>query len=187
MKKDGKWEYYSGEDPGLKYLYQKGIITQEEYDKGLRVIENKERVSRLNFGVDVNNGLNFRVGDRVPSEAAYSSPRCDTRTVRTRGLGDGGRLPQSGDSGRPGGVPGGQASERFKLVSVPRARLQFMGYAFDPDFRYNVSWAIDHTTWDQEGGNGRARLLDAYVSSWHIPWLTVQARAAAGLVQPCRN
>src|SRR3954463_3315890 len=30
VKKDGKWEYYSGEDPGLKYLYMKGLITQEE-------------------------------------------------------------------------------------------------------------------------------------------------------------
>ena len=38
VKKEGKWEYYSGEDPGLKYLYLKGIITQEEYDKGLKVI-----------------------------------------------------------------------------------------------------------------------------------------------------
>ena len=64
VKKEGKWEYYSGEDPGLKYLYLKGIITQEEYDKGLRVIETKERLSRPNFSVDVNNGLNVRVGDR---------------------------------------------------------------------------------------------------------------------------
>ena len=35
VKKEGRWEYYSSEDPGLKYLYLKGIITQEEYDKGL--------------------------------------------------------------------------------------------------------------------------------------------------------
>jgi hypothetical protein len=28
IKKEGKWEYYSGEDPGLKYLYMKGIITK---------------------------------------------------------------------------------------------------------------------------------------------------------------
>lgn len=25
------------------------------------------------------------------------------------------------------------------------------------------------------GGSGRAGLLDAYISSWHIPWLTIQA------------
>jgi hypothetical protein len=49
-----------------------------------------------------------------------------------------------------------------------------MGYAWDPDFRYNVSWAFDQTPWDQEGGSGRARLLDAYIASWHIPWATIQ-------------
>ena len=42
----------------------KGIITQEEYDKGLRVIETKERLTRPTFNVDVNNGLNIRVGER---------------------------------------------------------------------------------------------------------------------------
>jgi hypothetical protein len=64
VKKEGRWEYYSGEDPGLKYLYLKGLITQEEYDKGLKVIETKERVSKLNFNIDVNNGLNIRVGEK---------------------------------------------------------------------------------------------------------------------------
>jgi hypothetical protein len=64
VKKEGKWEYYSGEDPGLKYLYLKGLITEEEYNKGLRVIETKERVSRINFSVDVNNGLNIHVGEK---------------------------------------------------------------------------------------------------------------------------
>src|SRR5262249_3333097 len=59
--------------------------------------------------------------------------------------------------------------------TVPRVRLQFMGYAFDPDFRYNVSLAMDETAWSQEGGNGRAVLQDAFVSSWHIPWMTIQA------------
>ena len=65
VKKDGKWEYYSGEDPGLKYLYLKGLITEEEYSKGLKVIETKERLTKPNFTIDVNNGLNFRVGGKV--------------------------------------------------------------------------------------------------------------------------
>ena len=64
VKRDGKWEYYSGEDPGLKYLYLKGIITQDEYDKGIKVLEKREQVSKPNFNIDVNNGLNFRVGEK---------------------------------------------------------------------------------------------------------------------------
>ena len=174
VKKDGKWEYYSGEDPGLKYLYLKGIITQEEYDKGLRVIETKEQLSRPSFNIDVNNGLNIRVGEkfflklRLLGQARYSYATYNSAWGTV------------GDSRNPE-ILGGQVEYRAvryqsntSTFSVPRARLQFMGYAFDPDFRYNVSWAFDQTSWDQEGGNGRARLLDAYIASWHIPWATLQ-------------
>ena len=174
VKKEGKWEYYSGEDPGLKYLYQKGLITQEEYDKGLRVVETKERLSKLNFNVDVNNGLNIRIGEKfflklrllTQARYSYSSYNSAWGTV--------------GDSRNPE-ILGGQVEYRAiryqsnsSAFSVPRARLQFLGYAWDPDFRYNISWAFDQTQWDQEGGSGRARLLDAYIASWHIPWATVQ-------------
>ncbi len=54
VKKDGRWQYVSTEDPGLKYLYLKGIITQEEYEKGLSVVQAKERLQTPNFKIDVN-------------------------------------------------------------------------------------------------------------------------------------
>ena len=175
VKRDGKWEYYSGEDPGLKYLYLKGIITQDEYDKGIKVLEKREQVSKPNFNIDVNNGLNFRVGEkfflklRLLTQVRYSHSAYNSAWGTI------------GDSRNPE-ILGGQVEYRAvskqsdsNQFSVPRARLQFMGYAFDPDFRYNISWAFDQTTWDQEGGSGRAGLLDAYISSWHIPWFTIQA------------
>ena len=174
IKKEGKWEYYSGEDPGLKYLYLKGLITQEEYEKGLRVIETKERLSRLNFGVDVNNGLNFRVGDKFFLKLRLLTQVRYTNSDYNKAWGS------IGDSRNPE-ILGGQVEFRAirhqsdsNQFSVPRARLQFLGYAFDPDIRYNISWAFDQTSWDQEGGSGRARLLDAYIASWHIPLATVQ-------------
>ncbi|MDR4479887.1 MAG: hypothetical protein R3B37_09120 [Nitrospira sp.] len=175
VKRDGKWEYYSGEDPGLKYLYLKGIITQEEYDKGLQILEKREQVSKPNFTIDINNGLNVRVGEkfflkvRLLTQVRYSHSAYNSAWGTI------------GDSRNPE-ILGGQVEYRAvskqsdsNQFSVPRARLQFMGYAFDPDFRYNISWAFDQTTWDQEGGSGRASLLDAYISSWHIPWFTIQA------------
>ena len=64
QKKDGRWEYLPSEDPGLKYLLLKGIITQDEYDKGLKVLETRERIVKPNFNIDVNNGLNIRVGSK---------------------------------------------------------------------------------------------------------------------------
>jgi hypothetical protein len=174
VKKEGKWEYYSGEDPGLKYLYLKGIITQEEYDKGLKVLETKERVSRLNFNIDVNNGLNIRVGEKFFLKLRLLTQVRYSYHTYNEGWGT------IGDSRNPE-ILGGQVE--FRAVrhqsntsefTVPRARLQFLGYAFDPDFRYNFSWSLDQTSRDQEGGSGRAKLLDAYVASWHIPLATVQ-------------
>jgi hypothetical protein len=174
VKKDGKWEYYSGEDPGLKYLYLKGIINEEEYNKGLKVLETKERISKPNFNIDVNNGFNIRVGEkfllkvRLLTQARYSYSTFNDAWATV------------GNS-RNAEILGGQVEFRaFRRQSdssqftVPRARLQFLGHAFDPDLRYNVSLAMDSTPWNQEGGNGRATLQDAYISSWHIPWATVQ-------------
>ena len=174
VKKDGKWEYYAGEDPGLKYLYLKGIINEEEYNKGLKVLETKERIAKPNFNIDVNNGLNIRVGEkfllkvRLLTQARYSYSTFNDAWGTV------------GNS-RNTEILGGQVEFRaFRRQSdssqftVPRARLQFLGHAFDPDLRYNVSPAMDSTPWNQEGGNGRAALQDAYISSWHIPWATVQ-------------
>lgn len=174
VRRDGRWQYASAEDPGLKYLYLKGIISQAEYERGLKAIEAKERLRTPNFKIDVNNGLNVHVGEkfllklRILTQVRYS------HSTYNRSWGT------IGDSRNPE-ILGGQVEFRAvkqqsdaNTFTVPRAWLQFMGYAFDPDFRYNVSWAFDQTSWDQEGGSGRARLLDAYVASWHIPVATVQ-------------
>ena len=174
QKKDGRWEYLPSEDPGLKYLFLKSIITQDEYDKGLKMIETKERVSKPNFNIDVNNGLNIRVGSkfmlkmRLLTQVRYSYSTFNDAWGTV------------GDS-RNSEILGGQVEFRaFRRQSdssqftVPRVQLQFLGFAFDPDLRYNLSLQMDSTPFNQEGGNGRATLQDAYISSWHIPWATVQ-------------
>ncbi len=174
VKKEGRWEYYSGEDPGLKYLYLKGLITQEEYDKGLKVIETKERVSKLNFNIDVNNGLNIRVGEKFLLKIRLLEQVRYSHSTFNQAWGTVG-------NSRNEEILGGQVEFRAvkhqsdsSQFTVPRSRLQFMGYAFDPDIRYNISLQMDQTASNQEGSNGQAKLQDAYVSSWHIPWATVQ-------------
>ena len=143
VKKEGKWEYYSSEDPGLKYLYLKGLITEAEYNKGLRVLETKERLAKPNFNIDVNNGLNIRVGDRFFLKMRLLVQTRYTYSTYNQAWGS------IGDS-RNEEILGGQVEFRaFRRQSdssqflIPRARLQFMGYAFDPDFRYNVSLQMD--------------------------------------------
>jgi len=174
QKKDGRWEYTPTEDPGLKYLLLKNVITQEEYDMGLKVIETKERVSKPNFNIDVNNGLNIRVGSkfllkmRLLTQVRYSYSTYNDAWGTI------------GDSRNPE-ILGGQVEYRAvrnqsdaSTFSVPRVQLQFMGHAFDPDLRYNFSVQLNSNPFNQEGGNGRAGLLDAYIASWHIPWATIQ-------------
>ncbi|MBH0183634.1 MAG: hypothetical protein HP490_18680 [Nitrospira sp.] len=174
VKKDGKWEYYSGEDPGLKYLYLKGVITEEEYSKGLKVIETKERVTKPNFNIDVNNGLNVRVGEKFLLKLRLLTQVRYTHSGYNQAWGT------IGDSRNPE-ILGGQVEYRAyryesdsNKFSAPSIQLQFMGHAFDPDLRYNFSMAATQPAYDQEGGSGRFNLLDAYISSWHIPWATVQ-------------
>ena len=70
---------------------------------------------------------------------------------------------------------------RVKFQRTPY-QASFLGYAFDPHFRYNVSLAMDQSPWNQEEATGRAALLDAYVSSWHIPLSTTTSHSN-GLVQ----
>jgi hypothetical protein len=174
QKKDGRWEYLPSEDPGLKYLLLKEIITQDEYDKGLKVLETRERIVKPNFNIDVNNGLNIRVGSkfmlkiRMLTQVRYSYSTFNDAWGTV------------GDSRNPE-ILGGQVEFRAfrrqsdsSQITVPRTQLQFMGFAFDPDLRYNLSLQMNSTPSNQEGGNGRATLQDAYVSSWHIPWATVQ-------------
>lgn len=174
QKKDGRWEYMATEDPGLKYLLLKGIITQDEYDKGFKVIETKERVSKPNFNIDVNNGLNIRVGSKFLLKMRLLTQVRYTFSTYNEAWGT------VGDSRNPE-ILGGQVEFRAirnqsdaSNFTVPQAQLQFMGFAFDPDLRYNFSLQLNQSPFNQEGGSGRAGLLDAYIASWHIPFATVQ-------------
>ncbi len=174
QKKDGRWEYMATEDPGLKYLLVRGIITQDEYDKGFKVIETKERASKPNFSIDVNNGLNIRVGSKFLLKMRLLTQVRYTFSTYNEAWGT------VGDSRNPE-ILGGQVEFRAirnqsdaSNFTVPQAQLQFMGHAFDPDLRYNFSLQLNQNPFNQEGGSGRAGLLDAYVASWHIPFATVQ-------------
>src|SRR5919106_270224 len=137
VRRDGQWQYLSSEDPGLKYLLLKGIITQEEYDRGLKVLETKQRLQEPTFKVDVNNGLNFRVGDRFLLKLRLLTQVRYTHHDYNQAWGT------LGDAKNSPELLGGQVEFRAikrqsdsNTFQVRRTRLQFLGYAFDPNFRY---------------------------------------------------
>ena len=174
LKKEGRWEYMASEDPGLKYLLLKNIISQDEYDKGLRVLETKERVSKPNFTIDVNNGLNIRVGSKFLLKMRLLTQVRYTYSTYNEAWGT------VGDSRNPE-ILGGQVEFRgirnqsdSSTFTIPQAQLQFMGHAFDPDLRYNFSIQLNQNAFNQEGGSGRASLVDAYIGAWHVPFATIQ-------------
>lgn len=174
LKKGEGWEYVPNEDPGLKYLLQKGIITQKEYDTGAKVIAEKERATKPKFDVGVNNGLNIRVGDKFLLKFRLLSQIQFTEHFYNEGWSE------VGDAKNSPELVGGQVEFRgvkkdnnSTTFQVRRTRLQFLGYLFDPDFRYNVSLSSDQNETSPDT-SGNMRLLDAYISSWHLPYATVQ-------------
>jgi hypothetical protein len=122
----------------------------------------------------VNNGLNIRVGSKFLLKMRLLTQVRYTYSTYNDAWGT------VGDSRNPE-ILGGQVEYRAiknqsdaSNFTVPQAQLQFMGHAFDPDLRYNFSVQLNQSAFNQEGGSGRAALLDAYIASWHVPFATIQ-------------
>ena len=172
VKKEGRWEYLTAEDPWGKYLLEKGIITQEEYDEGVRILEARKAATAPNFSITPGNGLNVKAGDRFLLKTRLLLEfRYDGQWYNQawRSLGDAKNFPEFGSavqSVKQNDSPSNAFNLRY-------ARLQFLGYAFDPDLRYNFTLSADQ----QEGnpnGTGNVTVLDATVTSWHLPYATLQ-------------
>ncbi|MGH7231963.1 MAG: porin [Nitrospiraceae bacterium] len=167
VKKGGRWQYLPTEDPGLRYLLEKGLITQEEYDKGARILETRQRARDPGYSVSWGNGLNIKVGEKFFLKLRTQLQLRYTHHEYNQAW----RL--IGDSNNFSAQPDRQNESSASTFGARYIRLQFLGYAFDPDLRYNLTLAADQ----QEGnlnGTGNVSLLDASVTSWHIPYATVQ-------------
>lgn len=160
VRKEGRWQYVPREDPGLKYLFERRMITQEEYDKGLQIIEERRSLSLPTFHVNYGQGLNFKVGDQF--------------FLKLRGLMQF-RFNHNAynDAWRVGDDPN-TAQNRREDGSAPTfgtqvMRLQFLGYAFDPNLRFDVTLGADRPEGSATATGGFG-LVNAYVASWHLPY-----------------
>ncbi len=163
---EGRWQYVTADDPGLKYLLQKGIITQEEYDKGAKLLETRQHLLRPNYDISWNNGLNIKTGDRfllkIRTFLQFQYNLHDYN-LAWRTIGD-----QNNYASSAATVIKHNESTA-DTFDVRRVRLSFLGYAFDPDLRYNLTLQADQSE-GSTSGTGNAALFDAYVASWHIPY-----------------
>jgi hypothetical protein len=172
VKKDSQWIYSTTEDPGLKYLLEKGVITQAEYDQGARILEERQRLLAPTAQISTGNGLNIKVGNRFLLKLrTLLQFRYDSHEFNQawRILGDAKNFPEFGTGIQAVKQNDAQAST-FNLRFV---RLQFLGYAFDPDLRYNFTLAADQSP-GNPNGTGNVSLLDGIVTSWHIPYAILQ-------------
>ena len=99
VKKEGKWEYYSGEDPGLKYLISKALLRRKNMTRVCESLKLKSGFLEPNFGVDVNNGLNVRVGERFFLKLRLLAQARYSYATYNSGLGNRRRLAKSRNLG----------------------------------------------------------------------------------------
>lgn len=170
--KEGRWGYVTREDPALKYLLEKHIITQEEYDEGARIVEEREHPSAPSFHLNYGQGLNIKTGDQFFLKLrGLMQFRFNHNEYNQawRTIGDRNNSPQFVGSGLQ---PVRRTDGAATTMSPQILRLQFLGYAFDPNLRYDVTIGADRP----EGSpiaTGGVSLVNAYVASWHVPYANV--------------
>ncbi|MCS6287117.1 MAG: hypothetical protein H8K08_16985 [Nitrospira sp.] len=168
--KEGRWGYVTREDPALKYLLEKHIITQEEYDEGARIVEEREHPSAPSFHLNYGQGLNIETGDQfflklrglMQFRFNHNEYNQAWRTIGDR----------NNFAGDKPAEAWRRADQSATTLSTQAMRLQFLGYAFDPNLRYDVTIGADR----QEGSptaTGGLSLVNAYVASWHVPYANV--------------
>ncbi len=171
VRKDGRWEYVTGEDPALKYLLEKHLITQGEYDKGAHIIEMRERLSAQPFHINYGQGLNIKTKDnfflKVRGAMQFAFIH-DAYNQAWTTIGNP-NTPRVEDSRF---VPARRAGESAAALSNRIARLQFLGYAFDPNLRFDFTIGADRPV-GSSFSVGNMSLVNFYVASWHVPYANV--------------
>lgn len=171
IKKDGTWQYGPSEDPALKYLLEKRVISQEEYNRGNEIFQNRWRLYAPNFSISWNEGLNIRAGDkfllklRLLTRMRYNY---HTYNDAWSAVGDGNNAPDFTTTLIPNRV-GDASAGSFGLRTL---RLQFMGHAFHPDVRYHLTLTGDvrENNFSGAATAGTVQVLNAYVAAWHFPF-----------------
>ena len=177
VKNGSRWQYSSVEDPGLKYLLQKGVISREEYERGTTVIQDRLRLFTPTYSITTGDGLNIKSGDnfllklRVMLRMRYNY---HTYNQAWRGIGDANNAPDYTTSTTSFANKAGDSSA--SSFGMRTLRLQFLGYAFSPDLRYNLTLTGDtrENNFNGAGVAGTVQVLDANVSSWHLPFAVLR-------------
>jgi hypothetical protein len=178
VEKDGRYVFVESMDPSMKLLLDRslknGLITQEEHDRVIQESETRAYVTQSSFKAWYDRGFNFSMNDN----AFFLKIRARVQTRFTeRYRNDAWRT--SGDSknypellGVFGDYRSNRSTDQGSSFNLRRIRLYFMGHLFNPDLKYYIQLAGE--TSENAQNPGSVSVLDANLTSTHIPWFNVQ-------------
>jgi hypothetical protein len=178
VEKDGKYVFVESQDPALRLLLEraveKGLITQEEYDKALRESEAYRYQTQLPFKLWYDRGFNLSMNDnafllKIRGRLMFRETT-RWRNKAWRNPGDAKNFPEL--LGVFGDYRANRSVENSSQFNLRRARLLFTGHLINPDFKYFVQLGMESA--ENAHTPGSANLLDFYLTSTHYPLFNVQ-------------
>jgi phosphate-selective porin O/P len=179
VEKDGRYVFVENMDPATRLLLERavkqGTITQDEY---LKVIEESERRAQLlqpSFRAWYDRGFNFSMNDNAffLKIRGFVQGRF-TQRFRNDGWRDPGDAKNYPELlGVFGDYRAQRSTNDASTFTMRRVRLMLMGHLFTPDLKYFIQLAGE--TAENAQNPGSVQLLDAAVTSTHLPLLNVMA------------
>ena len=179
VEKEGKYVFVENMDPATRLLLERavkqGTITQEEYNKVVEESERRTQLLQPSFRAWYDRGFNFSMNDNafLLKIRGFVQMRF-TQRFRNEGWRDPGDAKNYPELlGVFGDYRANRSASDASTFNIRRARLMFMGHLFTPDLKYFVQLAGE--TSENAQNPGSVQLLDAAVTSTHVPWFNVMA------------
>lgn len=177
VEKDGKFQYVEAIDPATRLLLERalkqGTITQEEYNNVIKESERRAYLMQPSFRAWYDRGFNFSMNDNefLLKIRGFIQNRFTQRFRNDawRNPGEAKNYPEL--LGVFGDYRANRSENNASQFNLRRVRLMFMGHLFNPDLKYFLQFAGE--TAENSQSPGSVQVLDAAVTSSHIPWLNV--------------
>jgi hypothetical protein len=177
VEKEGRYVFVENMDPATRLLLERavkqGTITQEEYTKVIQESERRAQLLQPSFRAWYDRGFNFSMNDNAffLKIRGFVQGRF-TQRFRNDGWRDPGDAKNYPELlGVFGDYRAQRSSNDTSSFTMRRVRLLLMGHMFTPDLKYFVQFAGE--TAENAQNPGSVQLLDAAVTSTHVPWFNV--------------
>lgn len=177
VEKDGQYVFVEAIDPATRLLLDRalkqGTITQEEYRAVMQESEQRARLLQSSFKAWYDRGFNFSMNDNafLLKVRGFVQTRFTQRFRNDawRNPGEAKNFPEL--LGVFGDYRANRSENDASQFNLRRVRLMFTGHLFNPDLKYFVQLAGE--TSENAQNPGSVQVLDAAITSTHVPWLNV--------------